>query len=94
MSNKKKPGRPAGSRNVTPDHAEGRLTRCLTCGSTDREPYYKTTAIHHGGVDPEGNPYTHIVRRWTRCAACLEKTPRIDRFYENRMTEEETTDEA
>jgi len=85
MPRKKKPGRPAGSRNVSADHAEGKLTRCKQCGSTEREPYYKMTEQEHGGIDPDGQPYTHIVRRWTRCRSCPDRPVRIDRFYENRQ---------
>jgi len=85
MPRKKKPGRPAGSQNVTRDQAEAKPSRCKACDSTEREAYTKTDVQEFGGQDPNGRPFTHIVRRWTRCAACGQA--RIDLSYENRRAE-------
>ena len=57
-------------------------TRCFACQSTDRYGYYNVSAQEFGGVAPDGHPYTHIVRKWTRCRNCGQT--RIDRVYENR----------
>jgi nitrate reductase cytochrome c-type subunit len=67
---------------------EAEASRCLKCGSTERERYTATRVQPFAGVDPAGRPYTHIVRRWTRCAAC--KQARIDRTFENRVLRAET----
>ena len=75
-------GRPKGAANQKPDHVDGQLTRCPRCQSTDREPYFRTAVATYAGTDPAGKPFSHIVRRWTRCAACGQV--RIDRVYENR----------
>jgi len=61
---------------------DGELTRCPNCGSTDREPYFGTTVQEYGGITPDGQPHTHIVRRRTVCRGCRQC--RVDRFYENR----------
>lgn len=73
-------GRPSGRKNNQVDHAEGQLTRCPKCGSTDRTPYTLRLVQRHEGFDPAGKPYTAIVRRRTSCAACGQH--RIDRHYE------------
>lgn len=81
---KRKRGRPPGSKNKPVDHAEAMPSRCRQCGSTEREPYFRTTATEYGGLLGTGQSYTHIVRRWTRCAACGQT--RIDLFHENRVS--------
>ena len=77
-----KRGRPAGSKNAKLAHAEGKATRCPQCGSTRRAPYTSRVEQAYEGIDPDGQPYTHIVRRRTRCLACGQH--RIDRHYECR----------
>lgn len=62
---------------------QGDLTRCPSCDSTEREPYTGKTEMEFSGTTPDGLPYTHIVRRRTRCQACGQH--RIDRVYENRV---------
>jgi hypothetical protein len=57
-------------------------TRCPACGSTDRSGYHRTTEADYSGLTPDGQACTHIVRRWTTCAACGQQ--RVDRSYENR----------
>lgn len=76
-----KRGRPKGSKNTRPDLVPATPSHCRTCGSTDREPYHKTTVQQFGGIH-EGRPYTHIVRRWTACKACGQA--RVDITHENR----------
>lgn len=46
--------------------------RCPACGSTDRAPYDRRYDCHveQGGTAPDGQVYTHIVIRRTRCLAC------------------------
>lgn len=57
-------------------------SRCPRCKSTERTPYFARLPdqIHEGYHD--GEPYTHIVRRRTRCLGCGQF--RIDISYENR----------
>ena len=81
----RKPGRPNGSENVDYDVVAAELTRCRGCQSTERVPYFRTTAQVFAGVDAAGRPYTHIVRRYTRCKNCGQ--PRIDRSCENCVPE-------
>ena len=57
-------------------------SRCPTCGSTERGDYYNCVASEHSGIDPSGRPYTHVIRRRTKCI-CGQA--RIDRSYENRI---------
>ena len=78
----KKPDRPKGAKTQSRPVSDGQPTRCPACGSTERTPYSQTKKQPHGGVDAAGKPYTHVVRRWTACAACGQA--RVDRTYENR----------
>jgi len=79
---KPKGGRPEGAKTQPRPEAVAVPTRCPVCGSTERKPYTQTRVQEWAGTDPDGHPYTHIVRRWTACAACGQA--RIDRVYENR----------
>lgn len=56
--------------------------RCPRCGSTDRDRYDRTVVQEFGGLGPHGEPYTHIVRRFTRCSQCGQA--RVERTLENR----------
>lgn len=75
-----KTGRPPGAPNIQTETVTT-PSRCASCGSTERETL-QTTEQDHGGVDDQGEPYTHIIRRRVRCTACSQV--RIDRTYENR----------
>lgn len=57
-------------------------SRCPTCGSTDRDPYYGVKTMAHGGITADGDLYTHVVWRRTRCCACGQI--RIDKSFESR----------
>lgn len=57
-------------------------SRCPKCGSTERTGYEHVSEMEFGGKDPEGNEYTHVVRKSTNCKACGQR--RIDRILENR----------
>lgn len=73
-----------GSPNKPVLHAAASLTRCPACGSTERAPY--SAAPHEQasrGLTPDGEPFTHIIRRRTSCLNCGQC--RIDRAYENRL---------
>ena len=59
-------------------------SRCPKCDSTERTPYFGCTEQEHDGVDEKGRPFTHIVRRRTRCLNCGQA--RIDRSHENRAS--------
>lgn len=79
----KKPiGRPPGSPNVR-ETAVAVPSRCNACASTERGPYLDKTELEFGGVDSQGQPFTHIVRRRVQCAGCGQM--RIDVTRENRV---------
>jgi NAD-dependent SIR2 family protein deacetylase len=73
-----------GKRGPNRDYAHGDLepSRCAKCGSTERGPYTKRTEFPRAET-PDGRPCTHVVIRWTHCAACGQH--RIDRCFENRI---------
>lgn len=75
-------GRPLGAENVK-DQTVSRPSRCIAvdCGSTERE-VLRTTTQALAGLDGDGRPYTHIIRRRVRCATCGQV--RIDRELANR----------
>jgi len=60
---------------------KGPKSKCPKCGSTRRRRLRQTTVQEHGGITPEGLPYTHIVRRWVECAECGQV--RVDYIPEN-----------
>ncbi len=70
-------GRPQGSENVK-DQTVSKPSRCIRagCDCTERE-VLKTTSQAHAGLDGDGRPYTHIIRRRVRCTACGQH--RVDR---------------
>ena len=78
----KQVGRPKGRSNNDVVVAHGTLTRCPRCGSTDRTGYMRSSEQAFSGIK-DGNPYTHVVRKWTKCRKCNQH--RIDRLYENRI---------
>ena len=75
--------RKSGTKNIT-TFATAVASRCVHCGSTDREPYVNPTEIEVGGIDGNGHPYTHVVYRSTRCRACGQA--RRDQCHENRTS--------
>jgi hypothetical protein len=82
----KKAGRPAGSKNRQYDQATVPAvldttteTKCPRCGSTDREPYFHKTEQEIDGIH-EGQIYTRVVWRRTKCRACEQY--RSDKSYE------------
>ena len=81
---RRRPGRPKGSTNADPDVNTVEPSRCQRCGSTRRGDYYGKTEQAFQGVQ-NGLPFTHIVRRRTKCLDCGQV--RIDRAYENRPKE-------
>lgn len=72
--------KPAGTPKKQTAAAE--LSRCGQCGSTEREAYHHPREIKQGGIDREGQAYTHVVWRNTACRSCGQQ--RVDRAYENR----------
>ena len=77
----KRPGRPKGAQTQPRPTAQASLSRCPSCGSTEREPYSQTRRTEYAGLTADGEPYTAIVRRWTACATCGQA--RIDKTYEH-----------
>lgn len=69
---KKTGGRKKGTPNLDRKTVYTVAPRCPTCGSTDRENYDRRHDhyVQHGGTAPDGQPYTHIVIRRTKCRAC------------------------
>lgn len=63
------------------EHAEGVVTSCPSCGSTERAGYFAKQEQEVSGVR-DGKPYTHVVWRRTSCTACGQF--RIDKTFENR----------
>jgi len=83
-SGRRRPGRPAGPTSAAADVIAVGPSRCRRCGSTRRGDYYgKTEQAFRGEQD--GLPFTHIVRRRTKCPDCGQV--RVDRAYENRPGE-------
>ncbi len=76
---KKRRGRPAGSPNVD-TVIDVPASRCPICQSTRRSEYEGRMVQPYAGMQ-NGSPYTHIVRRRTRCLDCGQV--RIDRTFEN-----------
>lgn len=76
-------GRPKGAKTAARPTIEASPSRCQAegCGSTEREPYSQTREQPYAGIH-DGQPYTHIVRRWTVCSTCGQA--RVDKTYENR----------
>lgn len=74
-------GRPAGSKPPA-EIVDSIKSRCPKCQSTDRTPYSGTVTVAASGVDQTGQPYTHVVKRWTKCAKCGQA--RVDQSLENR----------
>lgn len=70
-------GRPPGAENVK-DQTVSKPSRCTAngCDSTERSTL-NTTEQEHSGLDGDGKPYTHIIRRRVQCKACGQV--RIDR---------------
>ena len=80
-SKRSRAGRPAGAATNKKAPVDGAKTRCQSCGSTEREPYFGTIEHSIEGIR-DGQPYTHVVWRRTRCRDCSQI--RQDRFFENR----------
>jgi hypothetical protein len=85
------PAKARGRRRTT-DIVTVAASRCRKCGSTEREGYFNTNETPASGIDADGRPYTHVVRRWTRCRNCGQT--RIDRAYENRPAEVRLANES
>lgn len=75
-------GRPPGSPNVT-EVVTVAPSRCRKCLSTERTPYVNALEREIAGVH-EGQPYTHIIWRSTKCAKCGQG--RKDRTFEHRVS--------
>ena len=82
MSNQSS-GRPPESGNRQYVNAVFGPSRCPRCGSTQRVPYFgRLPEQAFEGYTGDGEPYTHIVRRRTKCCGCGQF--RVDISYENR----------
>lgn len=79
----KQKGRPKGAKNVSENQTVV-LPQCGSCGSSERTPYQKVNEVEHGGKTAEGEEYTHIVFKRTKCKNCGQQ--RVDRIRENRKT--------
>lgn len=63
-------------------HVEVNGSRCPKCGSSRREKYNRTTVHPIAGVY-QGEPFTHVVWRWTRCAEPGCRQARVDKVRTN-----------
>ncbi len=64
---------------------DGEITRCPTCGSTERLRYHRVVTVlldSEFGVDRDGKKATHRTLKRTSCVKC--GTGRTDNFFENR----------
>ena len=59
-------------------------SRCVKCGSTDREPYWNRRVLNIAGSLPSGAKYDRIILRNTVCSNCGQH--RVDRSHECRGT--------
>ena len=80
MNQQKKSGRPIGAKTIELDMVDAVATRCKVCASTARTKYEKPQVIDGDGIAPDGQPYTRVILRRTRCENCGQH--RIDRWYE------------
>lgn len=78
----KKQGRPRGSRTKRRAEIVSVLGQCPRCHSTELYGCTQRTITEHAG-EHAGKPYTHIVRRWKRCAVCGQAV--VERTYEHRF---------
>lgn len=78
---RKQRGRPQGSANIE-SVVTVAASRCAACGSTERAPYSNTRELDHGGTTTDGQDFTHVVWRSTRCLKCGQA--RVDKTFENR----------
>lgn len=74
-------GRPKGSKTTNLETAEGLLTQCPNCRSTNRTPYTNRTELAFAGIR-DGKHFTHVITRRTSCADCGQA--RFDKHFENR----------
>lgn len=54
-------------------------SRCMKCGSTERDPYNSTRYVNHGGIE-NGVEYNRVAFRYTKCKECGQR--RCDRTQE------------
>ncbi|MGN6547728.1 MAG: hypothetical protein ACTHK7_21950 [Aureliella sp.] len=74
------------SKNHVFELADAAVSRCPKCGSTRRRRYYKRDERPTARTS-SGEPCTHVVMRWTQCAEPACRQHRIDRSYENRISQ-------
>lgn len=65
----KQVGRPKGAKTKKHDDELIFPSRCK-CGSTRRTAFRNSRTFRSNGVDPAGNPATHIVHHMTNCKDC------------------------
>lgn len=73
-------GRPEGSKTADRDVVTVLPSRCVSCGSTDRDPYCNTRTVTGDGIAPDGGRYTAVELSNTRCRHCGQC--RVDRRYQ------------
>lgn len=62
--------RPKGSQNRDYAHAIAYPARCPSCGSTAATVVDTLPTQEYHGLDPAGNPCTHVDRRRMKCHDC------------------------
>ena len=75
----KKKGRPKGARTEDNPVVIVDVPKCPKCGSINRDNYSHTKTMDFNGIH-NGQVYTKVIWRQTKCADCFQK--RIDKFFE------------
>lgn len=67
QSKAKQTGRPRGAVTADRDLVNVPPSRCQRCGCTERSPYHDVRRIEGNGTAPDGQPYTAVILRPTKC---------------------------
>lgn len=78
-SGKPASGRPAGTPNKSYREVVADVSRCPSCGSTERTPYTDRQELEYEG-ERDGKSYNRVIWRTCSCAACGQH--RKDKSFE------------
>jgi len=67
---KRRPGRPKGSKTRRPVTLRADPPRCRTCAGTGLAPLRVVATCDHHGIDLAGRPFTRTIRRRVQCRTC------------------------
>lgn len=78
MEEKRKPGRPKGAKTMDAEVVEVEQTKCPSCGSTQRSPFFGTPNHIDASGEHDGLLYSSVTFRRCKCLKCgqvrIEKT--------------------